>query len=202
MIIECFYCESKVDAKVLSEHTKAGTEDYPFATYYYFLECPSCKNPMVATNEDTIDDDSNLTQTLLERVWPAPIYRFHPRLPIHLKNLFEEAQKCYQAKAYRACAVMCGTVLECVCLDHTSKRYLAEGLKELLDKKIIDSRIYEWGEALRQHRNIGAHAGTQDITKEDAKDLLDFTNAICDYIYVLTKKFEDFKERQKKKYQE
>lgn len=68
----------------------------------------------------------------------------------------------------------------------------------MLDREIIDKRIYEWGEALRKHRNVGADATNKKISKEDARALLDFANAICDYIFVLTNKFEDFMKRKEK----
>ena len=201
MIIECHYCESKVDAKILYEHIQEGNEDYPFEKRTYFLECPACGNSMVGVQEEdpyeSSKDKSGWTSP--ERVWPSPEKPLHGNLPTIVRNALEEARKCYKAKAYRACAVMCGTALEGICVEFTQKKYLAEGLKALLEKKIIDSRIFEWGEALRQHRNLGAHATEHDISIKDATDLLDFTNAICDYIYDLTVKFENFKKRQKGK---
>lgn len=56
--------------------------------------------------------------------------------------------------------------------------------------------------ALREHGNIGAHPSEEKISKEDARDLLDFATAICDYIFVLTKKFDNFMERKRKAEQE
>ncbi|MDO9107219.1 MAG: DUF4145 domain-containing protein [Methylovulum sp.] len=67
--------------------------------------------------------------------------------------------------------------------------------QELREKSLIDDRLFEWGEALRMHRNIGAHATSTKISKDDARDLLNFTQAICEYIFVLTEKFNKFKER-------
>ena len=55
------------------------------------------------------------------------------------------------------------------------------------------------GEALRNRRNIGAHASDENISREDASDILDFTIAICEYVYVLTQKYDEFKKREKKK---
>jgi hypothetical protein len=66
------------------------------------------------------------------------------------------------------------------------------------DHKIIDERLFQWGEALRNERNIGAHASDENITKEDATDVFDFARAFCEYIYVLTEKYEDYTERKKK----
>jgi len=200
MIIECHYCESKVDAKILNTHIQPGDEDNPFEKRTYFLECPACGNPMVGVQEEEFASEHlEAVWSSPERVWPSPDKPLHWNLPTIVRNALEEAHKCYKAKAYRACAVMCGTALEGICVEFTKKKYLAEGLKALLEKKIIDSRIFEWGEALRQHRNLGAHATEHDISRRDATDLLDFTNAICDYIYDLAVKFENFKKRQKGK---
>jgi hypothetical protein len=76
---------------------------------------------------------------------------------------------------------------------------IQNGLKELKELGVIDGRIYEWGEELRKSRNIGAHATDEKITPEDARDMLDFTIAIGDYVYVLSDKYEKFKSRQLKK---
>ena len=51
---------------------------------------------------------------------------------------------------------------------------------------------------LIKHINIGAHATEDKISKEDAKDLLDFAQAICDYVFVLNAKFNRFMERKDK----
>ena len=95
---------------------------------------------------------------------------------------------------------MCGRTIEGVCKHHDPKtRNLASGLKKLKDDQIIDNRLYEWGDTLRNHRNLGAHATTTKVSKDDAKDLLDFSIAICEYVFVLNKKFLRFQERQAQK---
>ena len=45
---------------------------------------------------------------------------------------------------------------------------------------------------------MGAHATVSKITKEDARDLLDFGLAICEYVFVLNEKYNRFTERQTK----
>jgi len=132
------------------------------------------------------------------RLWPEPKKYISWDLPNLVRVSLEEAYKCFKAKAYIACAVMCGRVLESICAEYkTRNKALAGGLKELLDKEIIDKKIFEWGEELRKFRNIGAHAKKEKITKEDAKDLFDFSYAICDYIFILSKRFKDFITRRK-----
>ncbi|WP_353055935.1 DUF4145 domain-containing protein [Alcaligenes faecalis] len=105
---------------------------------------------------------------------------------------------CFKARAYSACAVMCGRAIEGVCKNHDAKtRTLAAGLKKLKEDGVIDSRLFSWGEALRENRNLGAHATTEKVSKDDAQDLLDFSIAICDYVFVLNEKWERFQNRKK-----
>jgi len=198
MLIECNYCESKVDGKIIAEHESYSSDD-PFPFKASLLECPVCKNPILAGQELIQEGPKEFEWSTPNRLWPEPEKYLHWHLPELVRDSLEEARKCYKGKAYSACAVMCGRVLESICSEYKTKnKFLAGGLKELLNKQIIDKRIFEWGEALRQHRNIGAHATRKKIFKEDANDLLDFANAICDYVFVLSGKFKDFMKRKKK----
>ncbi len=53
---------------------------------------------------------------------------------------------------------MVGRALEGICVHQKTKaKTLAPGLKELLNKEIIDKRLFTWGEELRKLRNLGAH---------------------------------------------
>jgi hypothetical protein len=112
----------------------------------------------------------------------------------------EEANKCFKAGAYSACAVMCGRALEGICRHYKTKsEYLAGGLKELLDQGVIDGRLFKWSEALRTLRNVGAHATGGNVSKDDARDLVLFANAICEYVFVLSAQFDEFIERESKR---
>jgi len=198
MIIECSYCEAKVDCTVLGEHSSCDPElGIPFKAT--FLECPVCKNALLAGQEyfQFSRDKSEWDDPV--RLWPQPVKHFHWSLPELVRHSLDEAANCYKAKAYGACAVMCGRVLESICSEKKTKnKYLSGGLKELLAAEVIDKKIFRWGTALREHRNIGAHANIEKISEADAKDLLDFASAICDYVYVLNYKFTQFMERKEK----
>ncbi|EHL24544.1 hypothetical protein KYG_02212 [Acidovorax sp. NO-1] len=69
---------------------------------------------------------------------------------------------------------------------------IAKGLADLKAKGVIDERLFNWAEALRRERNIGAHASDQETTKENAQDVIDFTIAIFDYVYTLSEKYEKY----------
>jgi hypothetical protein len=81
----------------------------------------------------------------------------------------------------------------------TKNKTLAHGLKELLEREIIDKRLFQCSEELRVHRNLAAHASGESFSHDDAEDLFNFATAICDYVFVLNEKFARFMERKQAK---
>jgi hypothetical protein len=199
MIIECSYCESKVDATVLASNSEYDEEiGEPFKVSLF--KCPVCQRTLLGCQEYIPIAPNKEVLGYPKRLWPEPEKYFDLRIPHLVREVLGEANACHKSKAYNACAVMCGRVLEEISAEHNIKEEkLEDKLKGLLEKGIIDKNLYAWSEALRLHRNFGAHASNEKVSKEDARDLLEFANAICDYVFVLTKKFEEFKKRKKKK---
>ena len=198
MIIDCPHCDSKVEVE------EKGFFDFDLEvaggvpSKLALVECKVCHKPLLGFSELIQISHEDWDWGTLERLWPSPEEDIDHEIPEIARISLVEAQTCFKAKAYTACTVMCGRAIEGVCKHHNAKtKTLAAGLEELRDKEVIDGRIYEWGEALRSARNLGAHASTEKVSREDAKDLLDFSTAICEYVFVLNAKFERFKDRQK-----
>lgn len=200
MIIECPYCQANVDGKVLTSHESFDPEADPFAFRASLLECPVCKSTLLA-GQSLVDVDFNKQEwDSPSRIWPSPKRYYSWSIPNLVRVSLEEAERCLRAGAYIGCAAMCGRALEAICRHHETKSpYLGDGLKELLDREVIDKRLYQWSQELQRQRNIAAHATEDKISKADAENLLDFVNAISEYIFVLTDKFAQFMERKKKK---
>lgn len=95
--------------------------------------------------------------------------------------------------------LMGSITVEAICVDKTRAKTLATGLTRLKEDKIIDAKLFEWGDALRKERNIGAHAGDEIIPERDANDVLEFAIAISEYVYVLDEKYREFKKRKEVK---
>lgn len=203
MVIDCYKCNARVDCEVLSENNVRVGSELP--TTYSFVRCPVCKESMVAlqTFDVMFDTEGNPFVEPVEtlRVWPETQKKYSDAIPEEIIRSLIEAGKCYHlADAYSACAVMCGRALEGVCASYQTKsKNLVGGLKELLDRNVIDQRIYKWGNALRLERNLAAHNNKRFIVKEDARDLLEFAEAICEYVFTLDYKFNEFLKRKEKK---
>ena len=193
MIIECSYCEAKVDAEVLAQHKEFDPKKDPFPFRTSLLVCPSCKNSMLAGQ----DDVGNEIWDSPSRLWPSPKQYLSRNIPEVVRNSIEEARKCLAARAYTAAVAMSGRALEGICRHFkTESQYLGGGLKELRDRKIIDFRLFDWSEALRKHRNMAAHATAEKATEANARDLLNFVESISEYVFVLSARFEEFKKRE------
>jgi hypothetical protein len=73
---------------------------------------------------------------------------------------------------------------------------LSAGIKELREKKFIDDRLYDWSLSLNAVRNLAAHPEDITVSRQDAEDLQAFVYAITEYVYDLTDRYNEFKERE------
>jgi len=187
MILECGQCEALVNAELITSYER---EDVLGPLIYSFLKCPQCQTPLLA--------EENLFG--ISRLYPPQDSRVNPNLPVPLRRAYEEALACFKSKAYTATAIMCRKTLEGICIEHGANgRTLVSSLKDLKDKGVIENRLYEWADALRISGNEAAHGVNVTISAEDAKDILEFTNALLEYVFTFRDKFEEFKNRRSTK---
>jgi len=93
---------------------------------------------------------------------------------------------------------MCRKALELLCAAHgVQAGSLARSVQQLRDQGVIDGRLYEWADALRIAGNEAAHEPGAGMSGEDARDLLEFTRAIVEYVIVVRDRFERYKQRRK-----
>ncbi len=200
LILECPYCKANVQARVLASHESYNPDEDPTPFKATLLECTACKNTLFAGQYEDYDPESeNSYYGTPSRLWPSPKRALSWEIPSLVRVSLDEADRCLKAGAFIASAAMSGRALEGICRHfNTKSQYLGGGLKELLDKEIIDKRLFEWSQELQEHRNIAAHATEVRINSQDAESLLEFVVAICDYVFVLSAKFNQFMERKKK----
>lgn len=198
MLIDCTHCHARVDGEVLE--AAEYLDEVPWDSYRLaLLRCPACTHLLVGEQSPFAYDDSHepAEWSLASRVWPEPVSDLAHSIPATIRANLIEARKCLHATAFTACVAMSGRAIEAMCRHFsTKKETLFEGMKELHERQIIDTRLYQWGDELRKHRNLAAHASDAQFALNDAKDLYDFATAICDYVFVLTAKFESFQKRQ------
>jgi hypothetical protein len=194
MVVECPYCEAHVAITPIAQHEAYDPDEDPAPFTTVLTSCPRCSQTLVA-GYYTYDIDDRKVADTPSRLWPVPPRTVSRSIPELVRDSIAEANTCYRAGAFSACAVMCGRALEAVCKHFGSKGMLGQGLRELRDRQIIDGRLSEWATELQKSRNLSAHPSGEKVSKSEAQDLLDFTNAICEYVFVLTQKFNAFQKR-------
>jgi hypothetical protein len=164
---------------------------------YALLQCGTCRRVSVQLREGIGEyfdpDDDPLI------VFPAG-RQLSLEVPRPLRLEFEEAQRCFAAKAYKATVVMVRRVLEGTCKENNvQERTLIKSLDKLKADGLLDATIAEWADTLRILGNEGAHYTGKQVPRDDAEDALAFAEALLDHIYVLQKRFEKLKERRANK---
>lgn len=133
-------------------------------------------------------------------VYPTADLRINPNAPADIRSAFDEACNCYRVGAHTASAIMCRKTLEGICAAHgISEGSLAKSLKAMHRKTLIDDRLFEWSDLMRLAGNEAAHGVGLTVSQPDAKDILEFTNGIIDYLFSFRDRFDEFKKRRSQK---
>lgn len=199
MLVACAVCEATVDAKEVGSVEAHNTDDFMDSVRYTLLSCPRCNQPVLVTQGMEMWEDGGKYEAKWDenavRVFPNPDRRADSRLPPALRDCFQEALDCYRARLFQAAALMCRKTLEGLCqLKGADKGGLAGGLRQLHEKGIIEKRLFDWAQALREDGNLAAHELEARVTREDAVHIVDFTEAILEYVFILSDKFGEYQQ--------
>lgn len=196
MIIECSECRQYVDGKESGSYWRHLNGEETSSRRYVLLGCTNCGSPILVrqTNIGNSPEDDKWDTPFV--IFPQATTRVNPNAPANIRAAFEEACSCFRSQAYTASAIMCCKTLEGVCATHgVTERSLAASLLKMKDEGLIDERLFEWSNALRAIGNETTPGMAAAIGSSDAKDTLDFTNAILDYMFSYRDRFEQFKRR-------
>jgi hypothetical protein len=166
------------------------------------VSCPRCHSPMLAYQESGFGWDIPAGEfgPKPERIFPARERDLHPSVPKPIQQAFTEARTCFRAKVFTAAAIMCRKTLEGICSEHgvKSSGTLAAQLKKLKEIGVIENRLFEWVDELRTMGNDAAHDIKVVVSRDDARDTLEFTEALIEYVFTYRHKFQEFKKRREK----
>lgn len=195
MIVECRQCEAFVEAEEIAGYGYLRSDTRPSGRYV-LLKCLKCESPILISQNNIGNMADGDIWDRAVRLYPLEDIRVNPNAPKAIRLAYEEAIACFRTRAYTAAAIMCRKTLEGICKAHGVQGLpLVKGLEKMKNEKLIDDRLYQWADALRLAGNEAAHDVKVTVSGDDAKDMLEFTNAILDYLFSFRDKFEHFKQR-------
>ena len=192
MNVECLACSALVAGVSVASFSRWDDDEH-VKYRYEFLRCPECGEPLLVAQMEIGPDEWDTPH----RLYPSPPVTADPSWPASARSAYLEAENCFQrAKAFNATAVMCRRALEFVCAEcGVTSHPLARALQDMKSGGLIDDRLLDWAQALRAIGNVGAHANQDAVSPEDARDVLEFSRAVMDYVFTYQKRFEAFKAR-------
>lgn len=162
------------------------------------FKCLRCKSPFLNEREyEYIEGEYYETSNI--QLFPKIENEAIKNCPKIVISPYKEALKCYQAHAYEATVIMCRKGIEAICFDKGQERgNLITKLKNLKDNQVLEGTLYKWTDELRLIGNDGAHSHNQIVTQQDAKDVIDFFEALITYLYHLVEQYDSLVKRRNK----
>ena len=186
-LLTCTHCGNKAPMLIVAEYSKIKTHDehsfmsWEEGPFWEILECPSCDRILFRRGywHEYLSDEAGPEYEML-----------YPNGPEHVRGLPKNISKAYVASQKvksidsNAFAVLLGRVLDLVCIDKKADGdSLFERLKDIANKGIIPQQLADMAHALRQLRNIGAHADLGELTPAEVPILENLSKAILEYVY-------------------
>ncbi len=202
----CTECNMLVSAKVIAEgHGKFdnkpispidGLDTEYYGELFITCLCGRCGQPFLIqqSRHGILGEYETITNETI--LYPVESNSVTENLPDVLKNAYDQSAKAFKSSLFEPSVLMCRKCLEGMCsILEVEGKNLYVKLENLQRDDHIDGRLLAWAHQIRLIGNEAAHDINIPVTKLDAKDVLEFTEAILIYVFSLTKRFEAMKER-------
>lgn len=187
-LIACRHCENisrmDIEGNVFVDESWEDPQYGPGpdqGTHYDILKCPACHKINIVTyfTHEAMESEEDINYEFL-----------YPQYSENLQGLPENILVSYKAAEkvksidVNAYAILMRRLLEQVCIDSgASSGTLAAMLTELASKGEIPQKLVKVATGLKDFGNIGAHAGSGNLSKEEIPIVNALCNAILEYIY-------------------
>lgn len=214
----CPYCSANAQFNLIFPypvHMKyAYWEENEISTIIYEIrQCQVCNRLVFRAwkieNHLTVDPNDKKIKKIIKLFgqFPSTIRvdsNFSGSVPKEILEDFESALKCFEFGEYRPAVVMCRRALQASLLEQGAdpKKDLIEQIDELnkSNPDKLTPAITDWAHNIRTFGNWGAHPdkdGLKDVNQEIAKDVIDFLKSYFHYVYVMPKKVNEARAKQK-----
>jgi hypothetical protein len=203
----CEHCNVQVAARVVATHVKSTPQDMsaflaeptdaPYNVFEYAIAvCGRCESVFLVESE-FYEIPAEVSVPQGERVlYPTSRQVSTDGVPTSVARAYSTAARAFVVGLYEPCVIMCRKCIEALCRElGATKGNLKERLVALRDAGQIDQKLLAWADELRLIGNDAAHDLDIVIEQVDARDALDFVEAILLYVFSLSRRFEEFKNR-------
>ena len=181
--ITCGHCSNISKMEIIGSvgdlEDDIDPEDGPigqYGTYYDILRCPACKKTNIVSYgwHDGMESDNEIYYEFL-----YPIDKTVPiGLPPSILSTYKAAEK-VKTIDVNAYAILMRRLLELVCIDRKAVgKTLTLMLQDLASKGEIPDKLVDVASGLRNFGNIGAHAGSGDLSENEIPIVKALTKAI------------------------
>jgi Domain of unknown function (DUF4145) len=172
------------------------TETEYYGDTYSVALCPRCNAPflMQQSRYGVVGEFETVTTKIV--LYPTTSRLPAEGIPEPVGRAYQQALRCFSGSSYEASALMCRRSLEALCKSFAaSGRSLQAKLDALHAMEVIDKRLTQWAHGVRAIGNEAAHDTDTELSKDDARDALDFTEALLMYVFALNARFAAFSAR-------
>lgn len=200
LIMQCDHCGKRTTFAIRTEYTyvaQVETGYYGDSTIWRIMQCLECLKPtLVQTIKSPINLYGTISKPRVEILYPAEKLPLSD-LPTRIERAYLATLKVkYEPNAF---AVLAGRTLEMLCNhENVPGKVLAHRLENLANSGRIPLPLAQMALQLKQLRNLGAHAAEDEVNEEDVPIILDFLEAILEYLYVAPAKIEAVRARLKR----
>lgn len=156
--------------------------------YYSIATCVKCKGVIhlrVESNE-------------FAEMHPTLVRKAPQGVPAQVASDYLEAARCVDAGAPRAAAAMFRRTVQSIMVEQGAKgETLYSQIEDLAQRALVTPPLKDWAHEVRVLGKAGAHADVpDDVSPEDAKDGLNFTEELIKHVYVMPAEIRRRRQRQ------
>jgi hypothetical protein len=198
--ITCPFCSERGNFKLLFGAKKKqpnGSKILNFDTY----ECGNCSAPvMVFWSAGSVGSRGRKSHDFRVLPWPLKLEKYPGHWPEQVGRYWLQANRNLKDENWDAAVVMARSALQ-VALRNSkaSGDSLKKEIEDLARKGILPPIMKDWSDHIRFLGNDVTHPAIdqQAPTPKEARDLIYFLDFLCEYLYTLPKRIENYRSNKK-----
>lgn len=200
IVEECRFCGNKTKLDIVGKYTEYGNPefDYGWEKDWLMLKCCVCGKISLASiysGEDTRTFDYNGEvdyEEIYSTYFPVETYQ-GTNVPEKVNSAFSSALKAHYVDNV-ICLIALRRTLEIICKDKgATGNNLEKKILDLTNRCIFPQIINEASDVLRILGNEAAHGDNIDYDERIIKEMINFTQIIIEYVYVIPYRISNIK---------